>query len=507
MIKLFSLFVLSSLVVMGQSNWEQLNAPVGEGRFLYTASRGEPIYNTSAGLFRSFDGGITWSQFFNTCEYFIWKDNIYLIMKEISYPTSNFYVSTDYGDSWTTTGSTDWETTTMGFSRISNNVYAGFYKYEWPGPPQAKITYSSDYGFNWITQRGGIYFDLNVLPGDTLYASVSAITIGIIYLGFMRSTDQGYTWSEVNTGLPELSIGLTHDKNYDLYTHTENGIYKFDKSNDLWELFSTSLTNNVSLITFNRSNHIIAIQNGKLYASVYGQRWYRFSEGIDNEALILFTSDSSGYYYTVDHTSTMFKSVTPFLINQLPTSPELISPINNQQVGADTVNFIWNSASPLVMNYSVNISTDSLFTTFIDTLVTDTSATLFDLTVNQKYFWRVNALNEVGWGSFSNTGSFITGITNVKIDPDVKLQFAIWQNFPNPFNPVTKIKYQTPELSLVTLKIYDVLGREVATLVNEEQTAGRYEIEFNGTGLPSGIYFFRLRVGEFIETKKMILQK
>ena len=163
----------------------------------------------------------------------------------------------------------------------------------------------------------------------------------------------------------------------------------------------------------------------------------------------------------------MFKSLTPYLINQLPSSPELISPIKNQQVGADTVNLIWNSASPLVMNYSVNISTDSLFTTFNDTLVTDTSATFLNLAVNQKYFWRVNALNEVGWGDFSSTGSFITGLTNVKIDPDIKLQFTIWQNYPNPFNPATVIKFQSAHQSAVSLKVYDVFGNEVATLFNQ----------------------------------------
>ena len=85
--------------------------------------------------------------------------------------------------------------------------------------------------------------------------------------------------------------------------------------------------------------------------------------------------------------------------------------------------------------------------------------------------------------------------------------FSLEQNYPNPFNPATKINYQIPELSFVTLKVYDVLGNEIATLAKEEKHIGSYEIEFNAANLPSGIYFYRLQAGSFIETKKMVLMK
>jgi photosystem II stability/assembly factor-like uncharacterized protein len=94
-------------------------------------------------------------------------------------------------------------------------------------------------------------------------------------------------------------------------------------------------------------------------------------------------------------------------------------------------------------------------------------------------------------------------------------EFSLSQNYPNPFNPVTKIKYSIPyvetrhasSLQIVTLKIYDLLGREVATLVNEEKPAGEYEVEFDAGILPSGIYFYQLKAGQYSETKKMILLK
>ena len=86
-------------------------------------------------------------------------------------------------------------------------------------------------------------------------------------------------------------------------------------------------------------------------------------------------------------------------------------------------------------------------------------------------------------------------------------QFTLISNFPNPFNPTTKIKFIISESSFVTLKVYDVLGNEVATLVNGEKPIGSYEVEYDATSLPSGIYFYTLQAGNFIETKKMNLLK
>ena len=89
----------------------------------------------------------------------------------------------------------------------------------------------------------------------------------------------------------------------------------------------------------------------------------------------------------------------------------------------------------------------------------------------------------------------------------VPSEFFVSQNYPNRFNPSTKLCYTITQSGLVTLKVYDVLGNEVATLVNESKTAGEYEVEFNAATIASGIYFYRLQSGDFVETKKMILLK
>jgi len=84
-------------------------------------------------------------------------------------------------------------------------------------------------------------------------------------------------------------------------------------------------------------------------------------------------------------------------------------------------------------------------------------------------------------------------------------EFSLFQNYPNPFNPTTKINYSIPRAGFVTLKVYDILGNEMKTLINEEKTIGNYEVEFTASNLPSGVYFYRLTTGEFVETKKMIV--
>jgi len=84
-------------------------------------------------------------------------------------------------------------------------------------------------------------------------------------------------------------------------------------------------------------------------------------------------------------------------------------------------------------------------------------------------------------------------------------EFKLYQNYPNPFNPTTVIRYQLSASGLVSLKVFDVLGKEVATLINDVKPAGSYEVQFDASNLPSGIYFYKLSAGTFTETKKMVL--
>ncbi len=104
-------------------------------------------------------------------------------------------------------------------------------------------------------------------------------------------------------------------------------------------------------------------------------------------------------------------------------------------------------------------------------------------------------------------GSNIITLTSVSDESYLHFDFQMSQNYPNPFNPLTTVKYQIPEISFVTIKVYDVLGRKVSTLINEEKSIGSYEVEFDATGLSSAIYFYRIQADDFTQVKKMILLK
>ncbi len=93
----------------------------------------------------------------------------------------------------------------------------------------------------------------------------------------------------------------------------------------------------------------------------------------------------------------------------------------------------------------------------------------------------------------------------ISIEVNIGLGYVLFQNYPNPFNPATRIKYSIPESGFVTLKVYDLLGREVAVLVNEEKTAGSHPVEFDGSSLPSGVYVYRIQIGDYSAVRKMVL--
>lgn len=103
--------------------------------------------------------------------------------------------------------------------------------------------------------------------------------------------------------------------------------------------------------------------------------------------------------------------------------------------------------------------------------------------------------------SLNNEGISSVEMTNALIPEEFKLN----QNYPNPFNPITTIQYSIPQRSVVSLKVYDILGNEVATLVNEAKNVGIYTVSFNASQLASGIYFYKLQAGDFVQTKKMML--
>ena len=131
---------------------------------------------------------------------------------------------------------------------------------------------------------------------------------------------------------------------------------------------------------------------------------------------------------------------------------------------------------------------------------------------NPNGIWRLrirdDASSDTGrvyaWGIQINNSPLV-GVQNVS--SEIPVQYELSQNYPNPFNPVTNIRFSIPKEGFVTLKVFDITGKEVRTLVNEDLRAGKYNIDFSGTDLASGVYFYRINTSGFSDVKKMILVK
>ena len=183
--------------------------------------------------------------------------------------------------------------------------------------------------------------------------------------------------------------------------------------------------------------------------------------------------------------------------------------------GFDEVNDLYfispDSGAAVGPNGVVRLTTDGGETWFEDDSLTaflngETIKRIVPFSKNHGFI-----IGEAGFDMFVATDSTYLDsliiVTDVEYEPLLVGDFYLYQNYPNPFNPSTNIRFKIVELGFVNLKVFDILGSEISTLVNEEKQAGEYEVEFNAISLPSGIYFYQLQTPNFIQSKKMILLK
>jgi len=213
-----------------------------------------------------------------------------------------------------------------------------------------------------------------------------------------------------------------------------------------------------------------------------------------------------------------YSSVAQFTVSPgaLPVVVLPANPIPGAELNSSNVSLSWivpaQSNSPL--RYDLELSTnEDLSNPLVIRNIHSTSYTVEGLKPG-KYYWRVQSKTNNGEKSdYSYKNEFtVSSVTSVKENKILAKEFSLEQNYPNPFNPSTTIKYTLPAKSYVTLKIFDILGREIKTLVSENQNAGYYWIVWDGTdnsgnNVTSGIYIYRLVADNFIASKKMLLIK
>jgi hypothetical protein len=202
-----------------------------------------------------------------------------------------------------------------------------------------------------------------------------------------------------------------------------------------------------------------------------------------------------------------------------PLPPDLLTPVNGALNVSLTPNLNWsiNIIIGVFSSYRLQISTTQNFSNIIldsaGLTVSHFNVKPGLLNSNTQYYWRVNATVQVLFTlvttPYSTPFNFRTtqptGI--VQTNSELPETYKLYNNYPNPFNPTTKIKFDNTSSSNVKIVVYDILGNQIEELVNEDLNAGEYEVEWNAAGRTSGVYFYRLTAGNFTDMKKMILVK
>jgi hypothetical protein len=317
-----------------------------------------------------------------------------------------------------------------------------------------------------------IYVTSFAVCGNNIFA-------GTLFNGVFRSTNNGTSWSAVDSGLTSTYVQTLAISGTNLFAGTLHGVFQSTNNGTTWNAINSGLP-------FYTDIYALAIlTNGKgdtnLFAGTYYGVWqHPFSKFIATISLDLYSigfdlpRDSLSQTKTLKITSS---SSTPLIIDSVYTMTKwfTVASVHDTVAEGDTVS--------LLISFSRNTARN---TSYFDTLY---------IVSNSIY-------------SLTKVPLMLTNITSVSQNSSsIPNSYGISQNYPNPFNPTTVVNYQLPINSFVTLKVYDMLGREVAILLNERKSAGYYSVTFNAVHLPSGVYFYRLQAGPYTQTKKIVLLK
>ncbi len=198
----------------------------------------------------------------------------------------------------------------------------------------------------------------------------------------------------------------------------------------------------------------------------------------------------------------------------LPFPPVLMSPVGTSGEPRNP-RLAWQACAG-ARNYRLQVAASGSFSpTIVDTTIVDTMLQLSPLSPNARHYWHVSATNDSGSSAYSSTAAFMTGdqVLAVEEHPGIPADYALSQNYPNPFNPSTTIRFDVPVEAHVVISVFDLLGRRLATLVDDDRPANTYSVEWKPAGLSSGVYFYRMEAqsrgasGSFATVKRLLYVK
>jgi len=392
----------------------------------------------------------------------------------------------------------------LGFDSDDNfymgNLFSGVYR-------------STDVGNSWFPIAyyfGGSHRFSFLANNNQLFLGT---TVEIVFVGMLfRSTDQGETWDLFQDGIPlidpnypyiQVVMDMDVNSNGDLFAalNTE-GAYRRLTTDTSWLFINSNIPDtNIFSICVNSNDVVFAgYRNGYIYKSDdNGETWVESLSGFQDYTVEFLKSDGE-YVFAILHNYNY--------------------PYQDSSLGYYSYD---NGNNWIDLNISgVGSRVNSIgFYNDIIVIGTDTSGVFMSSDFGNNWISSNEGLSDnVIKGivmlpdglllcGTEKEGIYLADLnpTNVHNINNTAMQYSLFQNYPNPFNPNTIIKYSVPQISLVQIKVFDILGNEIATLINEIKPAGKYEIIWNALNLPSGIYFYQINAGGFVEAKKMVLIK
>jgi ligand-binding sensor domain-containing protein len=364
---------------------------------------------------------------------------------------SGVFRSTNNGDNWAAVNSGLTNTYVSALAiNSSGHIFAGIYRDGIFGS-DGGVFRSTNNGNSWTAVYSG-------LPNTGVYAlainTSGHIFVGTVRRGIFRSLNNGDSWTAV--GLPNTIVsGLAINSSGHIFAGTSSGVFRSTNNGNSWTAVNSGLPNTVSDLAINSSGHIFAVVfsgpqgGGGIFRSTNnGDSW---TPSLPNRYFDALAINSSGHIFA----------------------------------GGDEVVFLSTNNGDSWTNVGSGLPK-------YDTVPA--------LAINSSGYIFAGTIGGVVYRSVQST-------TAVKTDIEFRSTFELTQNYPNPFNPSTTIEYALPKPEQVELKVYDILGHDVRTLVSGRQPAGKYRVLFEAKDLPAGLYFYRIKAGEFLQTKKFMLLK
>ncbi len=521
------------------NSWISVNNGLqNQNIFTLTGNDKKLIAVSHDGIYMSVNAGANWIQ------------NNHGLTNSIIYSLTsydnNIFVGTFGGGIYRSNNSgNDWKKLNIGDNKpyiydiisIGKEIYA-IAANEWYDAFTGRVFLSTDDGNTWVSRSNG--FDSGLLTSIT--GNNATLFVGT-QVGIFKSTDKGLVWSRKSNGFngqPNISsitclssIVIASDGMSSIYRSIDNGenwsvvqidprgmppvnkvevignkifvgcsqvnfIYVSIDSGATWQKTNSPLYNaSVNDFSGDKENIYAALSGGGgiLHSSNGGFNWYEMNDNLPNKNVRSVLSTKTRVYAGT-YGSSIFRLV---MQSDLPDIVLLKSPPDDSKDQPLKINFEWYN-SQNAQYYHLQLSKDSLFEIlfFDDSMVVSQHYLIDSLKFSTKYYWRVRGINSFGNGDFSSTFKFTT---------DSARASDIIQNYPNPFNNSTVFKFYLGKISFVNLKIYNILGEEVESLINETMAPGIYQINWIPINLSNGVYFYRIKTDNIVKIRKLILLK